>query len=121
MNYSNEEIIRAMQSALDAMENCGRVLADEESSHIDILVDMLSCAYKGRIVELPCSVGDKVYYKPKERLCVVEGFVCNKVGRWSVHLKPVVPSWVGNAAEHWYVAFSSFNKTTLINNVTKTI
>lgn len=65
----------------------------------------------------PCKVGDTVYrvsfvHKKVDAL-KVDGFLAN-VASWKVHCTHLIPSWLGNQKEHFYLAFSSFGKTVFL-------
>lgn len=68
----------------------------------------------GRLVALPCKVGDMVWcisraYKNISQYTVA-GYL-NDGFRWKVRMTKTIPSWVGNKTEHKYVVFNAFGKT----------
>lgn len=68
----------------------------------------------GRLVALPCKVGDMVWcisraYKTISQYTVA-GYL-NDGFRWKVRMTKTIPSWVGNKTEHKYVVFNAFGKT----------
>lgn len=69
------------------------------------------------VIVPPCKVGDIVYrvsfvHKTVESL-KVEGFLCN-LASWKAHCTHLIPSWLGNKKEHFYISFSSFGKTVFL-------
>ena len=62
----------------------------------------------GRAVVLPCKVRE--HLQIKKSLYVVEGFLCNKIGIWKVHLVREIPEWVGNQRKHYYMSFRMLEK-----------
>ena len=77
---------------------------------IDHLRELLEAERDGRCVVLPCALGTQVRVNGGSYL--VEGFLCNKIGTWKVHLTPAVPRWIGNQRNHWYMSFRAFEKQT---------
>lgn len=72
---------------------------------------------QGRLVILPCKVGDTVfYYSRKDRMVLAlkcEGYLHTGVA-WKVRCTDVIPSWIGNQKRHFYLMANSFGKTVFL-------
>lgn len=85
-----------------------------ENSH---LKELAQAEKDGRLVVLPCKMGDTVWCISKSYKTIsqytVAGYL-NDGFRWKVRMTKTIPSWVGNKMEHKYVAFNSFGKTVFL-------
>lgn len=78
------------------------------------MIELAQAEKDGRLVALPCKVGDMVWcisraYKTISQYTVA-GYL-NDGFRWKVRITKTIPSWVGNKTEHKYVVFNAFGKT----------
>lgn len=91
--------------------------ARQSEKSLEPLMRLLLAVNEGRVVVLPCKVGDTVYrvsfVHKKVDVLKVDGFLAN-VASWKVHCTHIIPSWIGNPKEHVYLAFSSFGKTVFL-------
>lgn len=76
--------------------------------NLDRLRELSEADRDGRCVVLPCKVGE--HLQIQKSLYVVEGFLCNKIGAWKVHLVREIPEWIGNQQKHYYMSFRMFEK-----------
>lgn len=81
---------------------------------LDKLADYEDAEEQGRLVILPCKVGDTVFYccrKERQVLALkCEGYLHTGVA-WKVRCTDIIPSWIGNQKRHFYLMENSFGKT----------
>ena len=84
---------------------------------IDKLAAYEDAEEQGRLVILPCKVGDTVFYcSRKERQALAlkcEGYLHTGVA-WKVRCTDIIPSWIGNQKRHFYLMANSFGKTVFL-------
>lgn len=104
---SKERLVELIKDSLNRHIGKSCLLAE------NIADDLLA---NGVIVP-PCKVGEMVYKVSFVHKNVtplkVEGFLCN-LASWKVRCTHLIPSWIGNQKEHFYISFSSFGKTVFL-------
>lgn len=92
-------------------------LNTKAKERIDRAFELLKAETEERLFLPPVGVGKSVWCISKAKkivsLYTVTGYLHDGV-RWKVRLKRTIPSWIGNKAEHKYVAVKSFGKTTFL-------
>lgn len=108
----NNEIANKLAAYEDTMFE-----PEEIKLNMDGLDEYHKAESEGRLVRLPCKVGDSVFrYSHVEQqiqFLKCEGFLYDGIS-WKVRCTDFIQSWVGNQKRHFYIAASNFGKAVFL-------